>query len=80
MRPTATVGLKGPSHLYKTIRTADHAVLPGFGIHEMVPDLLHKVLWHTRSQVQTSSTWSKAFGACRCASQKRCRSRPRRED
>lgn len=47
----APVSLKDPSHLYQTMRTADHAVRPGFGIHEMELDLHQTVPWHSHSQI-----------------------------
>ena len=47
----APVSLKDPSHLYQTMRTADHAVRPGFGIHEMELDLHQSVPWHSHSDI-----------------------------
>ena len=43
--------LKDPTHLYETLRTADHAVRPGFGVHEMAlgPDQI--VPWHLHSEI-----------------------------
>ena len=47
----ARASLKDPTHLYQTLRTADHAVRPGFGIHEMElgPDQI--VPWHLHSTI-----------------------------
>lgn len=41
--------LKDPTHLYTTLRTADHAVRPGFGVHEMELGSDQIVPWHLHS-------------------------------
>jgi len=43
--------LKDGSHLYETMRAVDHAVRPGFGVHEMelAPD--QTVPWHSHSNI-----------------------------
>ena len=43
--------LKDGSHLYATIRTADHAVRPGFGVHEMELGPDQAVPWHRHSTI-----------------------------
>ena len=55
--------LKDPTHLYQTLRTADHAVRPGFGIHEMTLDVDQVVPWHLHSTI--SDTFYVLEGALR---------------